>query len=134
MRRVVRDREATHMPEVAESEGRLAAGAAAIQTRARPTPADARYAWLLAGGPLEDVDSARAVREAWRAFVRDYPSHAGADEARVRALEAGAQAYRLGRDARDLDDLRADADAYLARADAAQRERVRALLRGVESR
>jgi hypothetical protein len=128
LRKVVRDRPATRRSEVPESEGRLGAGAAAIQTRARPTPADARYAWLLAGGPLQDADAARAVREAWRAFVRDYPSHAGADEARVRALEAGAQAYRLGHDARDLDDLRADAAAYLARADAAQPERVRTLL------
>ena len=80
----------------------------------------------------QDADAARAQRDAWRAFARDHASHAGADEARVRALEAGAAAYRMGGDPRDLEGVRAEAEAYLARPDAAQPDRVRALLRGLE--
>ena len=54
----------------------------------------------------------------------------GAAEAR-RAIEAAAAAFRLGGERADLVLLRHDAEAYLARSDAAQADRVRELLRDV---
>jgi hypothetical protein len=46
----------------------------------------------------------------------------------VRAIENGAEAWRLGADPADLTRVREDATAYLARSDATQGARVRALL------
>jgi hypothetical protein len=131
-----RPREAVHdelarKKAVAEGQGRSTAAGTA-ERRLNLAPTDALYAELLAAAPPADATAARSRREAWRAFARDHPSHAGADEARVRALEAGAQLYRLGQDPRDLESLRADAAAYLARPDAAQPDRVRALLRQLD--
>jgi hypothetical protein len=85
-----------------------------------------RYQSLLDQRPATVAD-ARALRDGWEAFVRDQPSGPHADEARVRAIEAGATAWRLGGDVADLDRTRAAADAYLAVADAPQRLRVRAV-------
>jgi len=75
----------------------------------------------------ETIAEARGLREAWRAFARG-AAGAEADEARVRVIEAGADAHRLSGDAADLELARRDAAAYLKREDAAQAERVRALL------
>jgi putative zinc finger protein len=74
------------------------------------------------------IAEARGLREAWRAFAQG-AAEGEADEARVRVIEAGQDAYRLSGEKADRDQLRRDADAYLKRADARQRERVRALLR-----
>jgi hypothetical protein len=125
-REALRD-EAPRKKAVAEGERRNTVAGLA-ERRSPLAPADALYAQLLAASPPADADAARDRREAWRAFARDHASHAGADEARVRALEAGGELYRLGQDPRDLESLRADAAAYLARPDAAQPDRVRALL------
>jgi hypothetical protein len=110
---------------------RMATGAAA-KLADRQTAADTRYRILLAAAAPQDAAAARSIREAWRAFVRDNPTHFGTDEARIRVVEAGLTAYRLGGDTRDLDSVRADANAYLARPDAAQPDRVRALLQQID--
>jgi hypothetical protein len=78
--------------------------------------------------PATTTEEARALREAWRQFAAAHPEAPQADEARVRVVEAGLQAYRLGQDAKDRALAEADAAAYLERDDAAQRERVRRLL------
>ena len=77
------------------------------------------------------TDDARRLRDTWRTFARDHASDPRADEARVRAIEAAAEAYRLGGDPRDLALVREDAAAYLRRKDARQAERVRLLLRAL---
>lgn len=76
------------------------------------------------------IAEARGLREAWRAFAQGAPA-AEADEARVRAIEAGREAFGLSGESADLDQLRRDAAAYLKREDARQMERVRAILRGL---
>jgi hypothetical protein len=67
----------------------------------------------------------------WRAFTREFPASPRADEARVRVVETGVEAWRVGADSSDLARLREDAAGYLARRDAAQPARVRALLEGL---
>ena len=74
------------------------------------------------------ADEARELREAWRAFAQAEPEGPRADAARVRVIETGAAAYRLGRDPEDLATLRADAAAYLERSDARQKPRVQRVL------
>jgi hypothetical protein len=81
-----------------------------------------------------DADGWRGRRDAWRAFVATHPGSPRADEARVRAIEAGLEAWRAGGERADLDRARADARAYLARDDAQQAERVRRDLESVEGR
>jgi len=89
---------------------------------------EARYKALLVRR-AGTADEARALREAWRALARDVAQDPAADEIRERAVEAAAETYRFTGDPRDLDELRRDAEAYLARADALRAERVRELLR-----
>jgi Putative zinc-finger len=90
-------------------------------------PPDARFEGLRARRPAS-LAEARALRDAWEAFARDQPADSRADEARVRAIEAGVTAWRLGGDTADLARARAAAAAYLAADGSAQRPRVRALL------
>jgi hypothetical protein len=78
--------------------------------------------------------SLRERREAWRSFTRDFPSSPRADEARVRVIETGAEAWRVGGEPADLSRAREDAAAYLARADAVQAPRVRAVLEAIPAR
>jgi hypothetical protein len=75
---------------------------------------------------------ARALRDAWQALVREDPQGPRADEARLRALEAGAAAWRLGRRREDRTQVERDALDYLRRPDGAHKERVRALVAGLE--
>jgi len=70
----------------------------------------------------------RERREAWRAYGAEFPSSPRADEARVRVIETGAEAWRLSADPADLARVREDAAAYLSRRDAPQAPRVRAVL------
>jgi hypothetical protein len=70
----------------------------------------------------------RERREAWREFSHEFPNGPRADEARVRVIETGAEAWRVGADPIDLARVREDAAGYLARGDAAQAARVRAVL------
>lgn len=101
-----------------------------LATSAAAKEADS-YVRLLSRWPAS-AREARELREAWRAFTLDHPTGVRADEARVRAIEAGLQAYRRGGEARDLALVREDAEAYLLRPDALQTARVRALLEGLD--
>lgn len=85
----------------------------------------------------KDADSAtawRERREEWRSFVRDHPESPRLDEARVRVIETGIEAWRAGGDSADLSRAREDAEAYLARQDARQKERVRRVLESIGDR
>jgi hypothetical protein len=90
-------------------------------------PGEDRYRALL-GRQADSPEAARKLHDDWNAFARGHPDSPRADEARVRAMEASALAFNLGRDPRDRDRARAAAQAYLARPDAVQAARVRALL------
>lgn len=82
----------------------------------------------LAGRTPRTPDEARALRESWRGLAGRLADPAEADEARVRVIEAGLRAYRLGGDPEDLGLARRDAAAYMERADGLQKQRVRAAL------
>lgn len=82
-------------------------------------------------GPAS-AEEARSLRERWRERARRNPEGSAGDEARLGMVEAGAVAYRLERDPRDLEILRRDAEAYLARPEARRPDRVREILRSVE--
>jgi hypothetical protein len=104
---------------VQESSDRLA-GAESVKFRS-----------LQRSRPRTDGE-ARALREEWRKFAEAHPNHPQADEARVRLVEAGALAYRLGRRAQDLETAVRDGRDYLERAPARQAARVRAALKTLE--
>lgn len=70
----------------------------------------------------------RRLRDEWNALAAAQADPLRADEARVRAIEAGREAWRRGADASDEDAFRRDAAAYLERADALQKPRVERLL------
>jgi Putative zinc-finger len=74
------------------------------------------------------LEERRALREASRKLANTHPEDPQADMARVRVVTLGAEIARATAKPEDLAQLRADAAAYLARADARQKERVRALL------
>jgi hypothetical protein len=134
----------------ASTEGaRAEAGADAKKERARPAErklagsggafahpddrvlmTDKRYEALLAR-PAASAAQARALREAWELFARDVPADPRADEARVRAVEAGVRAWTLGHDPADLATARARGRAYLEAENAPQAARVRAALEGL---
>jgi hypothetical protein len=104
-------------------------------TRAGRFPrADEQEFSRLAAPSAQTVGALRARREAWRTFVLLYPNSSWTDEARVRAIEAGIAAWRLGHDPVDLGQARVDAASYLARPDAAQAVRVRAILENMGGR
>jgi hypothetical protein len=109
------------------SDGALADTAASAPGFAQAPGEDGRYRALLTRRP-STLEAARKLRDDWQAFVRAYPDGPRADEARVRALEAQLAAYRTGGERADLERLRADANTYLKRSDAAQPGRVRAML------
>ena len=68
------------------------------------------------------------LRDAWSAFAAAHPDDPRADEARVRAIEAGREAWLAGGADDDEAAFLRDARAYLAREDALQKERVQRLL------
>jgi Putative zinc-finger len=106
-------------------------GHAAGRVTANAAPAagaaELRYRALLAR-KASTVAEARALREDWSAYAQSDPAGPHADEARVYQIEAGAAAYRLSGDADDRAALERAAADYLARSDARQAGRVRALL------
>ena len=71
----------------------------------------------------------RRLREEWRRFADRDPASPHADEARVRTIEAGHEAWRGGSDPTDEGLFRKDAADYLRRDDARQKQRVTRLLR-----
>jgi len=116
----------------ATDEGRLLRGrfGPAGGTVASPKLASAEAEWrrLDASRPRTPAEW-RRLREEWRRFVARDPGSPQADEARVRMIEAGREAWRASSDPADEALFRKDAAGYLDRGDAAQSERVRALLR-----
>jgi hypothetical protein len=113
---------------------------ASAESRAKTSAADApgreaassSFSRLASAAPRTAAEW-RQARESWRAFAAAHPADPRADEARVRSVESSFEAWRAGRDAADRRVFESDARAYLARGDAAQRERVSALLRRAES-
>jgi anti-sigma factor RsiW len=84
---------------------------------------------LLLHRTVTSVTDARALRDAWRALARDEATGRRADEARVRAIEAGVEAWRRGKGEADRAEALREGREYLARPDALQAGRVRAALR-----
>lgn len=119
---------AGHAEEARTRRDKAAIGA--LQDRAAPA-GEGRFE-LLARRTISSAADARSARAAWRAFARDEGAGPRADEARVRAIEAGVEAWRRGRDEKDRDETRDEGRAYLARPDALQRDRVRAALKSLE--
>jgi hypothetical protein len=101
------------------------------QNQATATPVSSPFQELL-DRRVSSAAEARSLREAWRAHAVTAPA-AEADEARLRAIEAGALAAKLSREASDLTQLRKDVADYVARGDALQASRARAALRGAET-
>jgi hypothetical protein len=126
-----RSDEAAAAPARSNQSAPFASGLAGGAPSATASPTQARYRALLARR-ADTVEEARGLREAWRALARDVALDPAADEIRERAVEAAAETYRFTGDPRELDELRRDAGAYLARADALRAERVRELLRALE--
>jgi len=98
-----------------------------LSDEARADFSEAEYERLLVA-PTQTAAALRARREAWRAYARRFPQSRHADEARVRVVETGAAAWRLGHDPNDRARVREDAAAYIVRKDTAQAPRVRAIL------
>jgi hypothetical protein len=86
---------------------------------------EARLDALLSETPAT-AEEARDLRESFRALAQQEGPRL--DEARVHVILAGAEAYRLSRDPRDLKVLQKDAAAYLQLKDAPQADRVRGVL------
>jgi hypothetical protein len=70
----------------------------------------------------------RTLRDEWNALARAEPDRTRADEARVRAILAGREAWLASGSADDESAFRSAAAAYLQREDALQRPRVEGLL------
>jgi hypothetical protein len=108
------------------------AAVGALQDRADYAPSGEDRFGLLARRTVASAAEARSLRDAWRAVARDEAAGPRADEARVRAIEAGAEAWRRGRDEKDRAETRKEGRAYLDRPDALQADRVRAALESLE--
>ena len=126
-----------------EKGSRAKLGAQAAEAVLAPQERSAESAGLAAVGGAADsevafrrldavrprsADGWRRLRDEWAAFVSAHPETPLADEARVRAIEAGYEAWTTAGDPDDEAAFRRDARAYLERADARQAERVRRLL------
>lgn len=125
-----------------EKGSRAKLGARAAEAVRAPQERSAESAGLAAvGGADSEVafrrldavrprsaDGWRRLRDGWAAFVTAHPETPLTDEARVRAIEAGYEAWLTGSHPDDEAVFRRDARAYLERADARQAERVRRLL------
>lgn len=107
-------------PEVGAATVGGAAGAVA------PFGAQSEFRRLAAARPA-GLAEWRTLRERWLALAAR-TTGPQADEARVRGIAAGLEAVRAGGGEADRAVFRRDAGAYLARPDALQKERVRALV------
>lgn len=107
--------------------GRLRAPAAGAIAAPKLAKADSEWQRLDATRPRTTAEW-RRLREEWRAFVASAPAGPQADEARVRTIEAGREAWRSGGDPADESRFRRDAADYLERDDARQKQRVSRLL------
>jgi hypothetical protein len=104
----------------AEKKAVLSEDSLAFAALTRDVPADAP-AW-------------RERREAWRAFIAEHPQSPHVDEAWVRMIEAGLEAWTAGGDPGDYTRARADAAAYLNRDGASHKGRIRRAMEEAESR
>ena len=102
--------------------------ATGTMAQAPPSLAETEYRGLESRGA---GTSLAAEREAWRAFAVRHPEDPRADEARVRVVSLGVELARQTGAEDDRARARKDAADYLARKDAAQKERVRSLLEGL---
>jgi negative regulator of sigma E activity len=107
----------------AESRAELAA----VEKKAQLSEDSLAFAALTRGIP-EDASAWRERREAWRAFIAEHPQSPRLDEAWVRMIEAGLEAWAAGGDPGDYTRARADAAAYL------QKGRIRRAIEEAERR
>lgn len=126
-----RDFEGRPAGEQKERRDKKAGAVAATREQAARSAAGAGRFDLLLRRSVSSAEEARALREAWRAYAQDEAAGTRADEARVRAVEAGAEAWRRGRDESDRERAQRDGREYLERPDARQRERIRGVLRSL---
>jgi hypothetical protein len=103
------------------------AGSSAEGARVGGSAADVGFS-ALESRTVTSGDEARRLRRDWRLFVRHFPGSPHLDDARFRALEAGARAYDLERRPDDLVRLRKDVEEYVAAAPPARAEAARRLL------
>jgi hypothetical protein len=126
-------------PAGAGLPARRAPGAAAAPVARSVRPDEASAGALSAPRPessFEQLEASRPraaaewrrLRDAWIGFASSHPDDPRADEARVRAIEAGREAWLAGRAADDEASFLRDARVYLARPDAVQKPRVERLL------
>jgi hypothetical protein len=124
-----RDAAAQSTPDEAPlTRGRFAGGVGGSVAAPKLVDAEAEWRRLDTARPRSPAEW-RRLREDWRRFVVRDPAGPQADEARVRIVEAGREAWRASSDPADEAIFRRDAADYLERDDAAQKERVRALVR-----
>jgi anti-sigma factor RsiW len=126
-----RDFEGRPAGEQKERRDKKAGTLAATGERAARSAPGAGGFDLLLRRRVSSAEEARTLRDAWLAYAQEEEAGIRADEARVRAIEAGAEAWRRGRDDSDRERAERDGREYLARADARQRDRVRAVLRSL---
>jgi anti-sigma factor RsiW len=107
-----------------------ARGGMAGATRRMTDPAAAQFEGLSARAPAS-AQEARALREAWRMYIRQHPQDVRLDEAWLRMIEAGADTYRRSQGADDLAVLRQDTRAYLRDTETPQTARVRKAMEGI---
>lgn len=117
-------RRATAAEAALSARSAESASVAAVGDAAAPERAFLR----LAAVRPRSADEWRRLRDDWGSFAAAHPDDPRADEARVRAIEAGHEAWLTGRDPDDEATFRRDAREYLERPDARQAERVRHLL------
>jgi hypothetical protein len=122
---------------------RLPAAAEATATLASPALSAAKASPAVGESELREPDDAfrrlemerprsaaewRRLRDDWNAVAAAQPDSLRADEARVRAIVAGREAWLASGDESDENAFRRDAASYLQREDARQKPRVEGLL------
>jgi hypothetical protein len=127
------EREVSQIPArpVATLEVESRAELAAVEKKAQPSRDAVAFAEL-SGDVPRGAPAWRERREAWRAFIAEHPQSPRRDEAWVRMIEAGLEAWKAGGDPADHTRAREDAAAYLSREGAAQKDRIRRLLEEAE--
>jgi hypothetical protein len=124
--------------ESAQASARRApAASASVESSARPNEVTGGAPSVPQPGiPFGELETSRPrtvtewrrVRDAWSAFAAAHTADPRADEARVRAIEAGRAAWLAGGNDDDRAAFLLDARAYLEREDARQKGRVERLL------
>lgn len=125
--RAMETKDAAAPAEGAKSEKETVPGRTGALTAASRPLSRARFRELQARAP-KDASEARTLRESWRRFSVEADDAGQADEARVRVIAMGVEAWRFERRPEDKSLAERDADAYVKRADARQPARVRELL------